>query len=187
MREADDGPALRVCLDLNVWVANLLALRLGRTGTAAQTCVAAVERGRSPLGHVQLVVSWGMLTRLRAVLEEKLRLPHEVAEPYLAAVAASARVGVPGASLVVLGGTGVMPIRDTEDAHVVDVAIAGRADVIVTANFADFVHYRAVVLQPERVAALSHAEGRVVIAQPAMFAEWVRRGELPAEVLRGGE
>lgn len=177
--------ALRVCLDLNVWVANLLAGRLGRTGTATQTCVAAVQRGATSFGDAQLVISWGMLTRLRAVLEDKLALPSEVVGPYLAAIAASARVGAPGAPLVVLGGTGAMPIRDAEDAHVVAVAVAGYADVIVTANFADFVPYQAVVVQPDRVAVLAHAAGRLVVAHPAAFAEWVRGGALPGEV-RGG-
>jgi predicted nucleic acid-binding protein len=37
-----------------------------------------------------------------------------------------------------LGGTGVIPITDTEDQHVIETALSGRANVLVTANFRDF-------------------------------------------------
>lgn len=179
----DVVPVLRVCLDLNVWVANLLATRLGRSDTAAQSCAAAAQRGLCALGRVQLVISWGMVTRLRAVLEDRLAIPRETADPYLAALVASARVGPPGAPLIVLGGTGAMPIRDAEDAHVVDVAIAGRADLIVTANFVDFLTYRTVVLRPNRLAVLPHAAGQIVVAHPAEVAAWLRTGQTPSDIL----
>lgn len=183
----DEARPLRVCLDLNVWVANLLARERGRRGTAARTCVLAVRDGQTMLGDmhvvVHLVVSWGMLTRLRAVLEHKLARSPEVTEAYLAQIAAFAHVGAPGAPLVVLGGTGAMPVRDAEDVHVVDVAIAGRADVIVTANFADFVSYRTEVVRAGRVAVIEHAGGRVVVAHPAEFAGWVRGGAVPDGLL----
>lgn len=184
----EGGRPLRVCLDLNVWAANLLARERGRTGTAARACVLAM-RGRgeeTALGSLRLVVSWGMLTRLGTVLERKLGRSPPATQAYLAQIAALARVSSPGAPLVVLGGTGVMPVRDAEDAHVVDVAIAGRAEVIVTGNFADFVSYRTEVVEPGRVAMIEHAAGRVVIAHPAEFAGWVRGGGVPAGVLTGG-
>ncbi|KYC38258.1 hypothetical protein WA1_38630 [Scytonema hofmannii PCC 7110] len=38
-----------------------------------------------------------------------------------------------------LGGTGVVMLRDGEDAHVLEAAIAGRAKVLVTGNFKDFI------------------------------------------------
>jgi predicted nucleic acid-binding protein len=37
-----------------------------------------------------------------------------------------------------LGGTGVIALRDVEDLHVLEIAIAGKADFLVTANFKDF-------------------------------------------------
>ncbi|GJG85712.1 PIN domain-containing protein [Gemmatimonadetes bacterium T265] len=184
--DAPETEALRICLDLNVYVSDLLATRRGRRGTAVQACVAAVRRGSSDLGDLRLVVSWGMLTRLRDVLEGKLALPRGEVERYLGVVARASGVGTPGAPLVVLGGTGAMPVRDAEDAHVVDVAIAGRADVIVTGNFADFVSYRTEVVRPDRVAVIAHAAGRLVVAHPAEFAGWVRGGEVPKGDLASG-
>jgi predicted nucleic acid-binding protein len=49
-----------------------------------------------------------------------------------------------------LGGTGVIPIRDTEDAHVLETAIAGKADVLITANFKDFISKDTEVVIPGR-------------------------------------
>ena len=37
-----------------------------------------------------------------------------------------------------LGGTGVIPLDDEEDRHVLETAIAGKATVLITANFQDF-------------------------------------------------
>ena len=38
------------------------------------------------------------------------------------------------APYIVLGGTGLMPMRDQEDAHVLDTAVAGQAHLLVTAH-----------------------------------------------------
>jgi hypothetical protein len=63
---------LGVCLDLNVWCAAFIARRLGRRDTAATYLVEAVRQGQSAAGPLALVVSWGMLERLRAVLTRDL-------------------------------------------------------------------------------------------------------------------
>lgn len=76
-----------------------------------------------------------------------------------------------------------MPLRDAEDAHVLDVALAAGTDYLVTANFDDFVAYRTTtVLTPGRVAVVPHAGGRLVVAHPFEAAAWLRagRGTLPA-------
>lgn len=80
-----------------------------------------------------------------------------------------------------------MPVCDAEDAHVVDVAVAGRADVIVTANFTDFVSSRTEVVRAGQIAVIEHAGGRVVVAHPAEFAGWVRGRVAPEGVLERGE
>jgi hypothetical protein len=41
---------LRLCLDLNIWVAALLADRKGRSNTAAQYLVEVVRCGYAPVG-----------------------------------------------------------------------------------------------------------------------------------------
>ncbi|MGH7719806.1 MAG: PIN domain-containing protein [Gemmatimonadaceae bacterium] len=170
---------IRVCLDLNVWCAELLATRKGLADTACQLLVVVARRGACSLGPTQLVVSWGMLTRVRKVLETDWRVPRTVVDPYLAAIVGYARLGpARTAPLVPLGGTGVMPIRDPEDAHVLDTAIAGSADFLVTANFDDFLTYRSRELSPKRIAVLPHPAGQLVVAHPFQMAEWVRTGRV---------
>jgi predicted nucleic acid-binding protein len=171
-------PRLRVCIDLNVWYAGILADAEGRHGTAAQM-VTAMVRERTSLGIAQLVISWGMLDRLQEVLDRKLRPGSRSTTPMISAIAALAMLG-PDAEPphLVLGGTGLVPLRDEEDAHVLDVAVAGRADLVVTANFRDFLSYRTDVREPGRIAIYSTAQSSIIIAHLFTVAEWIRRGEI---------
>jgi predicted nucleic acid-binding protein len=70
---------LRLCLDLNIWVAALLADGKGRNNTASQYLIEVVRSGNSPAGSISLVISWGMLDELRSVLIEHLNLSEETA------------------------------------------------------------------------------------------------------------
>jgi hypothetical protein len=173
------GDVFRLCLDLNVWCAATIAEGFGRSGTAVLTLAAAAHSGRCELGPTQLVVSWGMLDRLGLVLRRELGMEVDEAGAVLARIKTAAELG-PAAMepLVVLGGTGVLAIRDTEDLHVLDAAVAGRADVLATANLRDFVNYRSEVLVPGRVVLHRTADHEVVIAHPGEVARWVRTGEI---------
>jgi hypothetical protein len=171
---------LRLCLDLNVWCAVLLANMRGRTGTASQRLVETVARGTCGLGPTQLVVSWGMLTRLRDVLERKLRVPRTRVDAYLQAIVGYASQGPMGEPpLLLLGGTGVVALRDEEDAHVLESAVAGEADILATANFDDFVNYRSRIVQSGRVAIHDGPRKRMLIAHPVEVATWEREGRTP--------
>ncbi|HST61910.1 MAG TPA: PIN domain-containing protein [Longimicrobium sp.] len=170
---------LRVCLDLNVYVTYLRGLQLGHTDTAAQALVAAVRRGESALGPIQLVISWGMLDRLRKVWEEKWSIPRVEADALLSAIAGYAALGPDlEPPHLMLGGTGLIPLRDTEDAHVLDVAVAGRADLLVTSNFKDFLDYRKDVREENRIAIYQAAQHRVVIVHTHTAAQWLREGKI---------
>ncbi|HEX6040275.1 hypothetical protein [Longimicrobium sp.] len=59
-----------------------------------------------------------------------------------------------------------------------EVALAGRADLVVTSNFKDFVSYRADVREPERVAIHSTADARVIVAHLFTAAAWFRDGRI---------
>ncbi|HYW11782.1 MAG TPA: PIN domain-containing protein [Longimicrobium sp.] len=168
-----------MCLDLNVYCAYLRGLQMGHTDTAAQALVAAVRRGDSALGPVQLVISWGMLNRLRKVWEADWGIPRADADPLLAAIAGYAALG-PDAEPphLMLGGTGLIPLRDSEDAHVLDVAVAGRADLLVTSNFKDFLDYRKDVREENRIAIYHAAQHRVMIVHTYTAAQWLRKGEI---------
>lgn len=173
------GGPLRVCLDLNVYCAYLRGVQQGHTNTAAQLLVAAVRSGYCTLGPVQLVVSWGMLDRLRKVWEDDWGISRADADPLLAAIAGYAALG-PDAEPphLTLGGTGLVPLRDTEDAHVLDVAVASRSDLLVTSNFKDFVDYRTDIREENRIAIHHTAHHRVVIVHTYTAAEWLRDGQI---------
>lgn len=170
---------LRICLDLNVFVASLLATERGRRDTAAQSLVESVRRGDSALGPIQLIISWGMLNRLGKVLERDLHVPHERMSLYLQAIAAYAALGPERLDpLLTLGGTGIIPMRDEEDRHVLETASAGGADLIVTSNLGDFAIREMEILEAGRVLAYQGRRGRVVIAHPFRAAEWLRHGRI---------
>jgi predicted nucleic acid-binding protein len=173
---------LRLCLDLNIWCAAFLADRDGRQNTSAQLLVDAVRSGHCPLGPVQLVVSWGMLDRLRKVFVTDWQVDRATTDQLMEAIAHYSQLG-PDATgpLLTLGGAGIMPLRDAEDAHVLDTAIAGDADLVATANFKDFLTRSADVLVPNRLARLQHPKGRLLIAHPFTLRSWFLAGrvELP--------
>ncbi|HEY9703398.1 MAG TPA: hypothetical protein V6C58_13180, partial [Allocoleopsis sp.] len=52
----------------------LLATFKGRKDTSCQIIVNLVKTRKCYLGKVQLIISWGMLNRLKKVLEEDLKV-----------------------------------------------------------------------------------------------------------------
>jgi predicted nucleic acid-binding protein len=171
---------LRLCLDLNIWCAALLADAKGRNGTASQCLVDIVRRGSCRLAPVQLIVSWGMLNRLRKVLEKDLHVSESVANLYIGTIGAYAQAGAVGASpQLTLGGTDVVAIHDTEDAHVLETAIAGRANLLVTANFKDFLSKDTVVVVPSRHAIYSTSTHAFHIVHPYLAVDWTRSTSIP--------
>lgn len=177
--EVGAGRPLRVCLDLNVFVGSLIASRRGRQGTAAQLLVDTVRRGNSSLGPVQLVISWGMLNRLRKVLEVDLKVSPERAAAFVQSLVSYAELGAERLNpLLTLGGTGVLPMPDEEDAHVLETAIAGRAGFVVTSNLVDFTFAGSVVLVPGRIVEYNGPSGRILIPHPFEMAQWIRQGRI---------
>lgn len=87
------------------------------------------------MGKVELVISWGMLNRLEEVLLRLTPLAED-ASFYVDIIRSYAQIQ----PQLILGGTGVIPINDIEDQHVLETALAGRANLLVTANFKDFLN-----------------------------------------------
>ena len=161
---------VRVCLDLNVWCAAFIGRRLGRSDTAAIALVDAVRSGRSPRGPVGLVVSWGMLERLRTVLVRDLDFPQPDATRLVELIASYAREG----PSLTLGGVGVVPLHDVEDRHVLETAWAGRADILATANLADFIQDGDRPLVQGRVYRLERGGRPMILAHPFDAIGWLR-------------
>ena len=165
---------IRLCLDLNIWCAALLADFKGRQNTSSQRLVQIVRSGFCSLGDVELVISWGMLERLEKVLIYDLKIDSEVAHLYLNAIIGFAQL----APQLTLGGTGVLPLNDLEDAHVLETAIAGRADILVTANFKDFVNNDSRIIVPERHLFYFSPAHQFQIVHPYLMMDWLNTGTI---------
>ncbi len=178
---ADPGGApglIRICLDLNVWIADFLSTRRERRSGSSAWLADAVRSGMSPAGPVQLVVSLGMLDRLASVLTREFAVPPILADALVRAISNIAEFGPAGDYPHVVVGGSVYPIRDVEDRHVLEVAVAGHADVLATANLRDFD-----MDDIEKVGSGSRVRiyvppGRnaLVIAHPDHVCAWLRAG-----------
>lgn len=149
--------------------------------------------GDCALGPIQIVASWRMLDTLRHVL---VRLGRDAiaASDYvreIVDVATFGPIGLP--PHLVLGGAGVLPLRDTEDAAVLDVAVAVGADLLVTFDMADFapgprsrLTAQVMARHGRRPAVLSVAlpdRPDLIIATPQRAADWLSGGARPRGVL----
>jgi predicted nucleic acid-binding protein len=100
----------------------------------------------------------------------------EIADAYVSAIEEYAKLG----AQLTLGGTGVIGLRDIEDAHVLETAIAGRADFLVTANFKDFIVDGDTKIEiRDRHAIYYSSAHSLQIVHPYLMLEWIRRGYLP--------
>ena len=166
---------IRLCLDLNIWCAALLADFKGRQNTSSQRLVKIVRSGFCSLGNVELVISWGMLERLEKVLIHDLKVEPDVARLYLDAIIGFAQL----APQLTLGGTGILPLDDVEDAHVLETAIAARADILVTANFKDFISTDSRIIVPERHLFYFSPAHQVHIVHPYLMMDWLNTATIP--------
>lgn len=130
---------LRVLLDVNVWVANLLASARGRRSTAVQKLIATIADGKlADGGDVQLVVSHEMLETLEVVLD-RLGATQASTEAYVDAIKGIMRFGPEELDpYLLLGGREQFAMADVEDAGVLATAFASKADLLVTDNLKDY-------------------------------------------------
>ncbi|MGB7414834.1 MAG: PIN domain-containing protein [Thermosynechococcaceae cyanobacterium] len=102
------------------------------------------------------------------------------AELYIDTLTAYAQLGeLDSSPQLTLGGTGIVPIQDTEDAHVLETAIGGKAQVLITANFKDFISKDTSVVVPQRYAIHSTVDQNFQIVHPYLFMKWIREGQIP--------
>ncbi|WP_407530925.1 PIN domain-containing protein, partial [Methylobacterium oryzisoli] len=130
---------LRVCLDLNVWVADLIGRQAGRTGTVLMRIVEMVKAMSVAGTPLQLVISQEMLGTLEAVLIRQ-KVPAFLAERFSAAVSNLMINGPEKLQPAVLtSGRDQLAMHDREDAGVLATCIAERVDLLVTDNLRDFI------------------------------------------------
>jgi predicted nucleic acid-binding protein len=184
---------LRIVLDVNVWVANYLASARGREGTSCQSLVEMAIVGYCRLGPLVSHISLPMLDTLQAVLQRELDISAELAEA--ARNVAQDAGSPPLPPLLVLGG-GLQPMKDEEDAGVLETALAAGADLLVTANMKDFTpgpkgDIDAEVIRTRQSVAdvllfrnAKAAEG-LVITTPFVAKAWLVDGYLPPPGILG--
>jgi putative PIN family toxin of toxin-antitoxin system len=112
-----EGRALRVVVDTNVWVSGLILPEStpGRVLAAAQR------------GDFELVVSWSLVEEIADVLSRPKLERYEISEGLIASLLQFVAPALPTIELEV-------ELRDPDDAHVVEAAISGAADAIVTGD-----------------------------------------------------
>ena len=188
---------LCLCLDVNVLIADFLARRKGGSGGASSRLVDMVRDRLCALGPVQMVVSWRMLTTLRIVLQRDFQVSDEAARAICDLLAAAAEFGpLNTPPLLTLGGTGLPPMQDAEDAGVAETALTGGAHLLVTHDLDDFEAGPKSRLPTRRLLSRSNgkagallicdaAKGNLLAAIPALEIGWLRgQTKPPLDVLR---
>ena len=130
---------VRVLLDLNILVSDVLGRSRGRRGTASQKLVDAALAGELAGAPLQLVISVAMLDRFEDVLLRLGGAPSDAREAR-SALTDLARGGPEALDPYLLLDASEAPfaLPDVEDAHVLATAFAGRAHLLLTDNLADF-------------------------------------------------
>jgi hypothetical protein len=111
-----------------------------------------------------------MLERLGTVLTRDLGFSDVDAYRLKELIASYAKDG----PSLTLGGVGVIPIHDMEDRHVLETAWAAQADILVTANLADFTDMADQIAQGNRVFQLERGGKSLIIAHPFEAIRWLR-------------
>ena len=187
-QSGETDTVLRLCLDANVWVAFLFGEAHGRSRTAAAQLVAAV-RSRA-FGHhpLQLVLSHELLDTIERVLL-RLGVDAPAAADFRNGLTALTRKGPEQLDPhLLVSGRDQLAMVDREDAGVLAMCFAARADLLVTDNLKDFetndsrridtqiVQYRSG--NTRRLYAILHerADGaKFVVLHPFDAVDWLKR------------
>ncbi len=180
---------VRVLLDINVFVANIIAQDRGHAKTATQTLVSMVAGQRWGLAdRSQLVISFEMIETLEAVLQ-RLKFAPDRIKAYSDAIIDIMKYGPDALDpYLILGGEERFTLPDAEDAGVLATAIGAGADILVTDNLADFTAKDAAVVDTQRIFTTSSGQrtlqalryeiagADLIVAHPFDVMEWMRLG-----------
>ncbi len=179
---------MRICVDLNVWVSDQLALAGGRSDSPSSQVINAVNARRFGSLPLQLVMSMQMLDNLRMVLVERVKAGEDRAVAYIDAIEATIRTGPDRLDpYLIMAGAAKFALSDREDREVLATAFAGEAELLVTSNLRHFRTDKCEVVEtttaktakgPRPLHAQIHASGdrRLIVADPIDVADWIRRG-----------
>lgn len=184
--------ALKVCLDVNIWVAYLMALQWGRQGTVVAQVVEAVRDMKVGAMPLQLVMSQEMLGTLERVLDRQGFNPPAV-QAFVQSIEDLMRRGPEGIEPhLLVSGRDQLAMHDREDAGVLAASFLARVDLLVTDNLKDFETNDSETFNTQEVArpsrgtrqltAIVHerADGvALVVAHPFDVIEWLKKGVRP--------
>lgn len=175
---------LRVMLDVNVLISRLFALRSGRSDTASALLFNACVDGQCRLGPLAPVASLDLLRTFRRVAERS-GVPDKEIEAMADVIEGSFVGGSGMGPLHAVVGGGILPMTDLEDQGVMEAALAGRVELLITENLRDFTSQARADLACEPVsdgvflfrhALLSYS---MVIARKDRAFQWLMRGLAP--------
>lgn len=194
---------IRLALDINVLVAEILSTRRGRRNTAAATLVEAVRSGICPAGPVQLVTSLPVIENYANVLRRRLGYDAAAADEKAWILQQYALEGPMPDRPYLSVGSGYIPFETEEqlrqsianhlsrsevdklfheiqdDRYVLETALAGRADILATGDVAGFARGPAIRLERNDVVLFPLADRTLVIAAPRFVTHWLVQGIVP--------
>jgi len=198
-----EASVVRLALDINVLVAEILSRRRGSPATASAMLVDAIRDGICAAGPVQLVTSLPIIEIFASVLHRRLGYTeYEAAEKAWLLEQYTMEGPMPDRPYRTVG-AGYIPFETEadlrqavetfagqletrklfnearDDRYVLETALAGRADTLVTANIADFIRGPAIRLERDDVVRYPFAARTLVVAKPAFTAYWLRQGIVP--------
>jgi predicted nucleic acid-binding protein len=180
---------VRVLLDVNVLVANIIACDRGHRGTANQMLVSMISHNRWGFADKsQLVISFQMVETLEAVLR-RMQVATASIEAYSGSLIDIMRYGPDALDpYLILGGEERFAMSDVEDAGVLAAAFGAKADLLVTDNLKDFATKDAAAIDTQVVRTISAGERTLqafryeigntdlVVAHPFDVLRWIRLG-----------
>jgi hypothetical protein len=193
---------IRITLDINILVSDIISTARSVRATASTMIVDAVRDGRCPAGPVQLITSLPIIEAYADVLQRRLGYLREAAFSKADALESYALDGaMPTAPLLMIG-TGFVPFATEEeikvavanfllredrgifneiadDRYVLETAIAGRADILITNDIRGFARGPAIKFDRSDIVLFPTAAWTVVVCTASFARHWLWLGEIP--------
>jgi hypothetical protein len=194
---------VRLAVDINVFVADILSSRPQGRASASTRVVEALREGWCPAGPVQFIASLPMIENFADVLRRRLGYSRSDADEKAWLLEQYALDGPMPSRPYVSVGDGYIPFETEEqlrgavesqlrpenagklfneiqdDRYVLETALAGRADILVTADLAGFRKGGAVRFTRDDVLVFPLADRALVIGSPHFVSYWLFQGTVP--------
>jgi hypothetical protein len=203
LRTLNEERIIRLAVDINVFVADILSSRPQGRASASTRIVEAVREGRCPAGPVQLIASLPLIENFANVLQRHLGYSRASADEKAWLLEQYALEGPMPSHPHITVGSRYIPFETErqlsqalelqlrpenatklfneiqDDRYVLETALAGRADILVTADVHGFRKGSAVRFTRNDVLLFPVADRTLVIGSPYFAAHWLFQGTAP--------